>query len=147
MLLLLFQAGNQQFGLQTRSVVDVTPVPLLRPVPLAPPYVAGLCDYRGTVVPVIDLSALLGGRPAKILMSTRLAVVQYNDAHLLGLLLENATETLSCREEELERPGIQVDEAPYLGDILRGPNGILQCVTVDRLLPAHVKERLFGQHD
>ncbi len=147
MLLLLFHAGEQRFGLKTSEVVEVTPVPVLRPVPAAPEYVAGLFDYRGAVVPVIDLSALLAGRPARMLMSTRVIVVNYRNGHLLGLVAENATETLTCRVEDFDPPGIDVDEAPFLGDVLRLPDGMLQCVTVDRLLPAHLQERLFAQND
>jgi chemotaxis-related protein WspB len=147
MLLLLFRAGEERFGLETPAVVEVTPVPVLRPVPSAPDYVAGLFDYRRTIVPVIDLPALLCGRAARMLMSTRVAVVRYGEDHLLGLLVENATETLVCQAEDFKAPGIRVDEAPYLGDVLRTPDGMVQRITVERLLPAHVRERLFEAHD
>ncbi len=146
MLLLLFHAGGQGFGLDASRIVEMTPVPNLRPVPSAPEYVAGLFHYRGFIVPVIDVSALLFGRAARLLLSTRIAVVQYRQDKMLGLLVEKATDTLGCRMEDIEPSGVSVEAAPYLGGILRHPSGILQCVTVDDLLPVEVRERLFAQH-
>lgn len=143
MLLLLFQAGGQSYGIPAGCVVEVVPVPRLRAMALAPAWVAGTFTYRGTTVPVVDLPALAGGAPARPLMSTRIAVVRYRGEHLLGIMAENMTETLSCGQEEFSSPGVRVDDAPFLGDLLPTASGAIQRVTVDRLLPDEVKERLF----
>ncbi|HOK45123.1 MAG TPA: chemotaxis protein CheW [Bryobacteraceae bacterium] len=143
MLLLLFQAAGQSYGIEAGCVVEVVPVPRLRPLALAPAWLAGTFTYRGTTIPVVDLPALVGGAPARPLMSTRIAVVRYQGEHLLGIMADNMTETLSCSQEELSSPGVRMDEAPFLGDLLPAATGAIQRVTVDRLLPDEVKERLF----
>lgn len=143
MLLVVFQAGAERFGLDVSRVREVLSVPTLRPLPAAPEYMAGLFDYHGTLVPVIDLSHLLVGRSVRMLLSTRVVVVEYDGAHLLGLLAERATETVSCREQDCLPAGVAVDGAPYLGPILRNADGMIQRVTVEELLPESVRETLF----
>jgi chemotaxis-related protein WspB len=143
MLLIVFEAGAERFGLDVSRVREVLPVPTLRPLPSAPEYVAGLFVYHGTLVPVIDLSRLLVGQPARLLLSTRIVLVEYVDAHLLGLLAERATETVSCREEDCLPAGVTVTGAPYLGPILNDKDGMIQRVTVEELLPESVRETLF----
>jgi chemotaxis-related protein WspB len=143
MLLIVFQAGAERFGLDVSRVRGVLSVPTLRSLPSAPEFVAGLFDYHGTLVPVIDLSRLLAGRPASLLLSTRIVLVDYDDAHLLGLLAERATETVSCREEDCQPAGVTVTGAPYLGPILRHEDGMIQRVTVEELLPESVRKTLF----
>ncbi len=147
MLLLLFQAGDERYGIPAGPVVEVLPVPHLRSVAMAPEWVAGTFTYRGTAVPVIDVSALLTGAPARPLMSTRIAVVRYQAGRLLGLMAEKMMETLSCREEDFQPPGVRADGTPFLGDLLPDPGGAIQRVTVDRLLPEEVKQRLFRDDD
>jgi chemotaxis-related protein WspB len=143
MLLIVFQVGAERFGLDVARVREVLSVPLLRPLPNAPEYVAGLFDYHGTLVPVIDLSRLLVGRSARLLLSTRIVLVDYPGGHILGLLAERATETVSCRDEDCLSAGVTVAGAPYLGPILRREDGMIQRVTVEELLPAPVRETLF----
>jgi chemotaxis-related protein WspB len=143
MLLVVFQAGAERFGLEVTCVREVLPLPALRPLPGAPEYVAGVFDYHGALVPAIDLSQLLAGRPARLLLSTRVVLVDYAQTHLLGLVAERATETVSCREEEWLPAGVTVEGAPYLGPILRHEDGMIQRVTVEDLLAPAVRETLF----
>ena len=60
-----------------------------KPCPRAPQGVAGLFDYRGKRVPVIDLSLLTLGKPAQQRLSTRIVLVHYGEkADLLGLIAQ-----------------------------------------------------------
>ncbi len=142
MLLLLFQSGNQRFGIDTAEVIEVAPPLTCRTLPHAPVYVAGLADYRGETVPVIDISALLTGVPAPLLMSTRLVLVRYG-GRILGLLAERAVETTSCSESDLQPMPVRVEEAPYLGPVLVDRAGMVQKITVTGLLPPAVRDMLF----
>jgi chemotaxis-related protein WspB len=151
MLLLVFEAGGNRYGLDAREVVEVAPYALCRPLPQAPAYVAGLAGYRGNSIPVIDLSTLLAGTPARRLLSTRLIVVSYpcgdGQSRPLGLLAENAIETVRCREDELQPLPVELKEAPYLGQTVRRTHGLIQRVTVAELLPPHVKAVLFPERE
>jgi chemotaxis-related protein WspB len=102
MLSLILQIGETRYALDARQVVEVLPLVQVRPSPSAPPGVAGLMNYRGEPVPVIDLSLLCCGRPARHLLSTRILLVRSpTPADLrpepsiswIGLIAERATET------------------------------------------------------
>jgi purine-binding chemotaxis protein CheW len=58
---LVVMLGDEPYGLPLRALTAAyqatTPVV---PVPCTPPFVAGIANIRGHVVPVIDLAALLG---------------------------------------------------------------------------------------
>ena len=64
MLLLTFRAAENLYAVDVTRVVEVVPRVDLRRLPHAPDFLAGLFDYRGAVVPVIDLGILLGSTPA-----------------------------------------------------------------------------------
>lgn len=98
MLYLLFQLGHDRYALPARDVVEVLPYLALPPIPRAAPGVAGLCNYRGRLVPVLDLCVLLCDRPARAVLSTRIIIVKAGEPSapetLLGLIAERATGTL-----------------------------------------------------
>ena len=147
-LFLLFRIGNERYALQAREVAEVLPRLPLKPIAKAPDWVAGVFAYRGAVVPVIDLSALTFGKPAEARTSTRLVLVHYRadedqPGQWLGLILEQATDTLRCNPEDFQPYGLDNREAPYLGPVREDAQGLVQWVRVDDLLDDAVRSLLF----
>jgi chemotaxis-related protein WspB len=149
MLFLLFQLGSERYALDAREIVIVLPRLDVKAIPHAPSAVEGLCHYRGAPVPVIDLSELALGRAAASRLSTRIVIVQYPDPaagpHLLGLLVERATETLRRDPAEFVAPGVSVAEASYLGPVTSDARGLIQRIEVQRLLTASLRSLLFEE--
>lgn len=151
MLFLLFQLGAERYALDARRVVEVLPLLGLRPVPGATQGVAGLFSYRGETIPAVDLSQLLGGRPARERISTRIVVVQHPDAEgknrRLGLIAENVTQVIRKEESDCRDTGPHLGAAPYLGPALLDEQGVVRWLHEDRLLPNDVRERVFAEAD
>jgi chemotaxis-related protein WspB len=147
-LFLLFRIGNERYALQAIEVAEVLPRLPLKPIAKAPSWVAGVLAYRGAVVPVIDLGALTFGQPAELRTSTRLVLVHYrpqasDPGQLLGLILEQATDTLRCNPADFQPYGLDNRQAPYLGPVREDQQGLLQWIRVADLLDAQVRALLF----
>ncbi|QXE08486.1 MULTISPECIES: chemotaxis protein CheW [Pseudomonas] len=147
-LFLLFRIGNERYALRATEVAEVLPRVPLKPIAQAPKWVAGVFAYRGAVVPAIDLSALTFGQPAEARTSTRLVLVHYRPdalqrSHWLGLILEQATDTLRCNPEDFQPYGLDNRQAPYLGPVREDAQGLVQWVRVNDLLDDAVRSLLF----
>jgi chemotaxis-related protein WspB len=77
MLFLIFHLSAERYALDCRQIAAVLPERALKTLPGAPSWVAGVLDYRGAPVPVIDVPALALGRPAAHRLSTRIVLVDY----------------------------------------------------------------------
>jgi chemotaxis-related protein WspB len=148
-LLLVFQLGEHRYALDSGQIVEVLPQVEYRPIPQAPNGVAGVFNFHGAPVPLIDLAALALGMPSRVRMSTRIVLVNYleptGETHLLGLLAEKTTETIRRAESDFADSGVAVDSATYLGPVTTDAAGMIQRVEVNRLLPAAVRDVLFRQ--
>lgn len=142
-LYLQFRLNQQRFALDVREVIEVLPRRPLKPIAQAPAWVAGILAHRGVLVPVVDLSALSFAQPAAERASTRLVLVHYRHDQVLGLILEQATETLRCLPDEFQPYGLDNGEARYLGPVRQDAQGLLQRIVVDDLLTDCVRELLF----
>jgi chemotaxis-related protein WspB len=145
MLMLIFYVGNDRYALDTSNVVEVIPMVILRDIPHAPHYVAGLFNYRGTIVPAIDLCRLIKGTPSRSALSTRIIMVNYhhnNTVSLLGLMAERIADTLRHKDVELINSGFQPEEAPYLGEMIVDDRGMIQRIQVESLLPESQRSSL-----
>ncbi|PTV63593.1 MULTISPECIES: chemotaxis protein CheW [Pseudomonas] len=144
-LYLQFRIRKQRFALSVHEVIEVLPRQPLKPIAQAPAWVAGILAHRGQLVPVIDLAALSFGQPAVQRTSTRLVLVHYRGGLQLGLILEQATETLRCQPDEFQPYGVDTGEAPYLGPVRQDAQGLLQRIEVNDLLPDTVHALLYTQ--
>lgn len=151
-LYLLFRIGADHYALDATEVAEVLPLIPLKAMPGTPAWVAGLLPWQGGPVPVIDLGALATGVPAAERTSTRTVLVHYRPhagepARLLGLRLEQATETLRCDPATFVDPGVDTAPARYLGPVRHDARGLIQQVRVADLLPEAVHARLFPATD
>ena len=147
-LFLVFRVGGERFALDTREIAEVLPRLPLKPLAHTPDYVAGVLAHRGALVPVVDVSALSFGTPAPQRTSTRLVLVHYRvdplrPDLLLGLILEQASNTLRCDPAEFRPYGVDNREAPYLGPVREDAEGLLQWIGVQDLLNDEVRALLF----
>jgi len=149
MLFLLFQLGKDRYALDASRVVEVAPLLALKRLPHAPKGVAGIFNYRGHPVPAVDLCEMTVGRPASEQLSTRIIIVNFrrdNGAdHLLGLIAENATETLRKNIDDFVESGVTVGAAPYLGPVLMDARGVIQRINEEKLLPEPLRQLLFAE--
>ncbi|QZZ21497.1 purine-binding chemotaxis protein CheW [Leptothermofonsia sichuanensis E412] len=137
MLLLVFYVGKNLYAIETSRVVEVIPRVSYREVHHVPEYVAGVFNYRGSIVPVIDLCRLIRGTPSKGYLSTRVMMVSYprpdGTPRHIGLMAERVIETLDKAETDFKDVGIQANEAPYLGGIITDKKGMIQRIRLEQL--------------
>jgi chemotaxis-related protein WspB len=149
MLFLLFELGRDRYVLDIAQVIEVLPLVDLKKIPLSPAGVAGLFNYRGEPVPVVDVCEMLLARPARRILSTRIVLVRQPDGksgeRLLGLIVEKAIRTLRRDPAGFTDGGVTNDNAPCLGPVATDPQGVIQWIDPGKLLSDEVREVLFRQ--
>lgn len=138
MLMLLFYIGKERYCVGAERVVEIIPMVALRKVAQAPEWVAGLFNYRGTIVPAIDLCCLLQKRPCAAALSTRMIVVNYWDEvsgseQLFAPIAERVTETLSWEGTADVSMAMSLDTPPYLGEVITDAQGMIQILRLEEL--------------
>lgn len=142
---LVFHIGPDRYAIRLAAIARVLPLLELKQLPLAPPGVAGLLDYHGASVPVIDLCRLAGMPAAPPYYDTRIVLLDYagadGAAHLLGLLAQGVRGVRELAPEALGESGVRA--APFLGQVAGDADGMLQLVEVAQLLPDSLRAQLF----
>lgn len=82
--LLHFRHGGQHFVIETRAVSEVIALPRMTRLPSPPPFLRGVVNHHGSVLPVADTDELLGvpaGRKAST--GDTALVLAENDARVV----------------------------------------------------------------
>jgi chemotaxis-related protein WspB len=76
MRILRLSVGSRNLAIDLRWVREVCPFVHLQPLPSAPAWLRGLCDYHGALLPVADMGALLDGQAIEPRIGARLVLLQ-----------------------------------------------------------------------
>ena len=149
MLALALHIGAEHYAIPVKQVTEVLPLTTLKKMPLAPDYIAGLLDYRGTSIPVVDLCALLTGKPHHKVLTTRIILIKYQHngsaPKLLGLIAERVTETVQINSDAIQSSGIRLQHAPYLSDVSKHQDNVIQLIEANALLTDEVHHMLYQE--
>jgi purine-binding chemotaxis protein CheW len=118
---LTFYLGDEIFAMDIRTVREIIQHAAMTIVPLMPPFVRGVINLRGSVVPVIDLQSRFGRASAQIGKKTCIVIFDAsrdNEKIELGLMVDAVSEVI-------EIPASQIEPPPQFGstiqrDFIRG---------------------------
>ena len=115
-----FRMGGNNLLAPLDEVVEILDMPKLSRVPLAQPWVCGIANVRGNLLPVVDLSGLLGGEVANHTDKTRVLVIEYEGIYS-GLVVDEVYGLKHFMEGELagEAPEVDGSLLPYIRNVYR----------------------------
>lgn len=99
----LFQVAGASYVIPAKDVVHMDAYEGATKVPGTPPWVAGLVQIRGRVLPVVDLRARFGLGAVEAALGARVVVVAAGDRHV-GLLVDSAREVVRIDEAAFQNP-------------------------------------------
>jgi purine-binding chemotaxis protein CheW len=127
-----FKLATERYALETRHVVEVHPLRHLTPLPGTPPFIRGIVNLRGRILPVFDLKKFFDLPEQGVTDLHRIIVVRGNDLEI-GLLADVVSGVCKVPLESLvpPLPTLSAIAAQYL----KGVNdGRLVVLDLDRIL-------------
>jgi purine-binding chemotaxis protein CheW len=125
---LVFQLGDDEFGLPIEAVDEVARVPAqIARVPKTPKFLEGVINLRGEVLPVVDQRRRFDMAPLANPEARRMIVLQ-SERHRAGVIVDSVSEVLRCAAEA-------VSEAPDLtGEATRLVRGVVNLEAAGRIV-------------
>ena len=99
----VFKVADAEYALRASDVLHMESYSGATKVPGTAPYVAGIVQIRGRVVPVVDVRARFGLASAPLTLDSRVVVAQVSD-RTVGLLVDSAREVLRIASDEFKAP-------------------------------------------
>ena len=134
----VFRLDKEEFGVPIESVQEIVRVPdELTHVPKAPPFVEGVINLRGAVLPVIDLRRRLG-LPTVERSDRQRVMVFLIEGMRTGFIVDSVAEVLRIHKSAIEpAPRLSSDQGKLLA---RMANLEKQKRMVQLIEPAHLVE-------
>jgi chemotaxis-related protein WspB len=134
MSMLLFYAGKNGYAIDNRYIIHILPKVILKKMPGMPAFMAGLLNWRGQFISVVDFCQLLEQRETSFLLSSRIILIKDpNKEHFLGILGEKVENILNLKQEDFSQIEFSLVSFPYLNGIYHIDKESIQYVDVEKL--------------
>jgi purine-binding chemotaxis protein CheW len=99
-LYVVFRVAAAEYAIPAALVLQLESFTSVTPVPGTLPFVIGIVQVRGSIVPVVDLRLLFGEAAAEAVLDTRIVVVELN-GRTVGLRVDSSREVLKLAAEQV----------------------------------------------
>lgn len=134
---LTFKLGPGHYGLEILKVREIIGLIGVTSIPLAPDYVKGVINLRGTVIPVVDLRLKFGMPEVEATAETCIIVAHVGDREI-GVLVDQVSEVQYFNSVDIQDPpafgqGIDTD---YILGIGKVGDHVTLLLDINRVLNA-----------
>ncbi len=103
----IFEVAGESYGVDIAVVESIIKVQPITIVPHAPPFVEGITNLRGEVLPIIDLHKRFGMPVREPTRDSRIVVVSMGNIKV-GMIVDGVSEVLTVPHENIEPPPAMV---------------------------------------
>lgn len=104
---LTFLLGDEMFAIGILSIREIIEYGVVTDVPMTPPFIRGVLNLRGAVVPVVDLSVRFGRPARENTKRTCIVIVEIESARgnqEMGVVVDAVNEVLEIARDDIEPP-------------------------------------------
>jgi len=136
---LTFTLGNEEYAVGVLKVREIIKLMEITAVPQVPPYVKGVINLRGRVVPIVDLRVRFGLPAVQYAERTCIVVVELglqDSAALIGLIVDAVSDVLTIATDDLTDAATVggPKETGYVEALARVKGRVKILLNIDRLL-------------
>jgi purine-binding chemotaxis protein CheW len=105
---LTFLLSGEMFAIAILNIKEIIEYGSLTEVPMMPGFIRGVINLRGSVVPVVDLSARFGRSRTEISRRTCIVIIEVENGDEskqdIGVMVDSVSEVLEIPRSEIEPP-------------------------------------------
>jgi purine-binding chemotaxis protein CheW len=143
-----FALGGEHYVIDIMRIKEIINPVAIRKVPKAPPFVEGVIDLRGAIIPIVDVRKRLGVPVKDDQRGTKYIIISVA-GRIVGLVVDAVREILRVPRSELRpAPALALDERmPVVAGVCSHEGQLLLLLDLDELLSGAEREGLAGAAD
>ena len=138
---LTLSLAGEEYGIEILKIKEIIGMMPITAVPLTPPFVKGVINLRGKVIPVLNLRLKFGMEEVGYSERTCIIVVEtkrQGGSVLIGVVVDSVSEVLNIKANDIEETpafGAQMDTNYILG-MAKTSGGVKILLNIDRVINA-----------
>jgi purine-binding chemotaxis protein CheW len=114
-----FSLGDRIFGINMSALIEIREWEEPTPLPRVPPYIKGVANLRGNVIPIIGLAERLGWEPSEPHARSCILVANTSGKQA-GFLVDEVADIVLIKDSEIQpAPEIEIEETSVIAGLVQ----------------------------
>lgn len=100
---IVVKIGEEQYGINIKYIDNIVRMEHITRVPQVPPYLKGVINLRGEVIPVMSLRLKMGLPEDVETKASRIIIIKMEQHGNIGLMVDEVKEVVNLEEEQIEK--------------------------------------------
>ncbi len=129
-----FKIGTEEYGIDILKVQEILKLPNITKLPKTEPYIMGVIDLRGRVIPIADLSIKFGIESGNLKGNSRAVVVDIGGKQV-GLAIDSVSHVIKVKSEDIEPPPpiVKGISGKYIIGIAKMENSFVVILDINKI--------------
>ncbi len=98
----VFKIGNEEYGVDIKMITTIERIMGIARVPKTPPYIKGVINLRGEIIPVICMRCKFNLPVEEYGEDTRIVIFKTEESSV-GIIVDSVAEVVQLKEEDVEK--------------------------------------------
>ena len=136
---LTFNLMEEYYGVNVKWILQIIAIPDITKIPKTPPFVIGVINLRGKIIPVMDLRLKFNLPVQEYNDRTSIVVIKINTENgevFIGIIVDKVNEVLDIHLKEIEKtPAFGVDfDSQFILGMAKVKSKVVTLLNIDKIL-------------
>ncbi|MBR6390372.1 MAG: chemotaxis protein CheW [Lachnospiraceae bacterium] len=135
---IVVKLGEERFGINISYVDNIVRMQRMTRVPEVAPYIKGVINLRGEVVPVMSTRIKMGLEPDVETNATRIIILKFEQQGFIGFIVDAVNEVVTLDTESIEKVADQKQDGAFVQGVGKTNDGLISILDLNALINEQV---------
>ncbi|MBO4900740.1 MAG: purine-binding chemotaxis protein CheW [Lachnospiraceae bacterium] len=131
---IVVKLGEERFGINISYVDNIVRMQRMTRVPEVAPYIKGVINLRGEVVPVMSTRIKMGLEPDVETSATRIIILKFEQQGYIGFIVDAVNEVVTLDTESIEKVADQKQDGAFVQGVGKSNDGLISILDLNALI-------------
>ncbi|MDD6810915.1 MAG: chemotaxis protein CheW [Lachnospiraceae bacterium] len=134
---IVIKLGDEQYGINIRYIDNILRMQNITRVPKVAPYLKGVINLRGEVIPVMSVRIKMGLPVDEITKSSRIIILKMEQQGTIGVIVDEVKEVVTLDETQIEKVSYDSKDEKdnFISGIGKYEGGLISLLDLNLVVP------------
>jgi len=135
---IVVKLGEERYGIDISYVDNIVRMTRMTRVPKVAPYIKGVINLRGEVVPVMSTRIKMGLDPDVETHSTRIIILKFETQGYIGFIVDEVNEVVTLDTNTIDKVPYDVKDENFIQGVGKSGDGLISILDLETLIEDQV---------
>ncbi|MCM1253281.1 MAG: chemotaxis protein CheW [Clostridium sp.] len=134
---IVIRLGDEQYGIDIKYIDNILRMQKITRVPKVAPYLKGVINLRGEVLPVMSIRLKMGLEEDVVTKASRIIVIKMEQQGMIGIIVDEVKEVVTLDAERIEKVAYDSKDEKdnFISGVGKCEDGLISLLDLNLVMP------------